>query len=185
MHALKQLFTPVNYLRIRVKDSSKVLIDWVFPALVALAISLGWFYFPNVVKLAGADGLVQSVGALMQVLVGFYVAALAAVATFQSSSLDENVIGMTLDDKPIRRRQFLAYLFGYLALLSLTLFILMLFRGVPTVVAEQFPERFQTFAYLAFAMIHQLVFWQMICVTLLGLHYLTDRIHRSNNAPRA
>lgn len=184
MYALRQLMTPLNYLRIRGDDSSKAVVDWVVPVLCALATCIGWYHHPDVIKLAGTGGLVQSVGALMQVLVGFYVAALAAVATFQSSSLDESVLGMTLKGGSIKRRQFLAYLFGYLALLSLVLFVLMLFRGVPSAAVQSLRSEYSTAAMFAFAFVHQIIFWQMISVTLLGLHYLTDRIHRSNNDPR-
>ena len=181
MQALRQLLTPINYLRIKSSDGSKVVIDWLVPAFIAIGICVGWLYYPSVIRLAGSGGLVESVGALMQVLVGFYVASLAAVATFQSSSLDENVIGMTLKGAPIKRRQFLAYLFGYLALLSLVLFVLMLFRGVPAAAASSLTGEWHTFVMFLFALAHQIVFWQMISVTLLGLHYLADRIHRSNN----
>ena len=181
MRVIRQLLTPARYLLIRADTADKYVIDWVLPACIAAAVCAGWALRPDVVRLTGTGGLVESVGALMQVLVGFYVASLAAVATFQGSSLDEFVLNMKLRGEQLKRRQFLSYLFGYLALLSLALYVLMLFRSVPVALAGATPGRGQALLKLSVAFVHQFVFWQMIFVTLLGLYYLTDRIHRSND----
>ena len=180
MRVILQLLTPAKYLTIRATTYDKIWVDWVFPALAALVVTYAWVRWPAVVPLAGKSGLIESIGALMQVLVGFYVAALAAVATFTGSSLDENVIGMTMDGKPLRRRLLLSYLFGYLALLSLALYVLMLFKGVPVAAAQHVIAPVGLAIKYVAAFIYQFIFWQMIFVTLFGLFYLTDRIHRSD-----
>lgn len=181
MQVVRQLLTPARYLRIRGQTSDKLWVDWFFPALSAVVVTVGWVYWPKVVPLSGKAGLVESIGALMQVLVGFYVAALAAVATFQGSSLDEYVLNMTLGGRQLKRRQLLSYLFGYLALLSLVLYVIMLFKTLPAALVAAVPARVAFVARVAIALVHQFVFWQMIYITLFGLYYLTDRIHRSNN----
>ncbi|MEJ1644057.1 hypothetical protein SMA60_27945, partial [Escherichia coli] len=66
--------------------------------------------------------------------IGFYIAALAAVSTFSSPSIDEVMAGdpPTLLEKfrgqkikvELTRRRFVCYLFGYLALVSFMLFCL-------------------------------------------------------------
>jgi len=83
--------------------------------------------------------------------------------------------------KALKRRRFLAYLFGYLALLSLFLFVALLFRPmIHGLLAQVDFVGLQRGMRLAFVFIYQFVFWQMVFITLLGLYYLTDRIHRSN-----
>lgn len=181
MRVIRQLLTPAKYLRIRAGTFDKIYLDWIFPAGLAMVITAAWTVWPEAVKITGKNGVIENVGGFMQVLVGFYVAALAAVATFQGSSLDENVLGMTLDGKTLKRRHFMSYLFGYLALLSLALYIGMLFRSIPVWLLSFIPHYASAALKLAFVFAHQFIFWQMIFVTLLGLHYLSDRIHRSNN----
>lgn len=180
MRVLRQLFTPAKYLRIVASTPDKLWIDWGFPLLGASVVTVIWVIWPTAMPVAGKTGVIESVGSFMQVLVGFYVAALAAVATFQGSSLDENVLGMSLDGKPFKRRHFLSYLFGYLALLSLALYVGMLFRQLPISILANGPPEVRQIAKVGLVFVHQFIFWQMIFVTLLGLHYLSDRIHRSN-----
>src|SRR5258706_8987546 len=71
---------------------------------------------------------------LLQVLTGFYIASLAAVATFNKPGLDDPMAGdpPTLREdycaittvKPLTRRRFLCLLFGYLSWLSLFLYFI-------------------------------------------------------------
>ncbi|MGK9996690.1 hypothetical protein O6197_24780, partial [Salmonella enterica subsp. enterica] len=86
------------------------------------------------ISLIETNGLLLQVNGLLQVLIGFYIAALAAVSTFSSSSIDEVMAGVppTLVEKfrgqkltvELTRRRFVCYLFGYLALVSFMLFCL-------------------------------------------------------------
>ncbi len=66
----------------------------------------------------------QLVNGLLQVLIGFFVASLAAVATFQRPGMDENMRGKapTLQGKGVTRRQYLCYMFGYLAFMSIAVY---------------------------------------------------------------
>ncbi len=184
----RQLFTPLNYLRIR-RKTVKPWYDWYIPggltvvtvALICLAgIELNVF---------GKGGLIQQITELLKMLIGFYIAALAAVSTFPSAVLDQALQGEPTTLKvtrrgcdlsiPLSRRRFLSYLFGYLAFLSLALFIVgtisMMSAGsvkglVPTALAV-WVKAFALALYL---------FWvfNLLIGTLLGLHYLSDRIHR-------
>jgi len=181
MRVILQLLTPARYLRVVATGFDKVLVDWVLPLLFALAVTLLWRAKPDALPLLGQNGFISTVASFMQMLVGFYVAALAAVATFGSSSLDEDVLNMKLDGNPIKRRDFLSYLFGYLAIVSLGLYVVMLFRLLLIWGLNSLPVAAVPAAALALVFAHQFVFWQMVFITLLGLHYLTDRIHRSND----
>lgn len=128
---------------------------------------------------------------LLSILTGFFVAALAAIATFGGDEMDKAMPGtasMTLRD-PLRpgapeilsRRRFLCFLFGYLAFISLGIYIAGFAFGAfqALVIVKYFPGQ----AILSFA-----IFWglygfalgNLLSNTLLGLFYLTDRIHRPN-----
>jgi ACR3 family arsenite efflux pump ArsB len=84
---------------------------------------------------------------------------------------------MTIAEKPLKRRAFLAALFGYLAFLGLLLLVFALFRQIPSVIAQE-AAKLSGVVLPVLLFIYLLVFWQMVFVTLLGLYYLTDRIHR-------
>ncbi|MDV3465562.1 hypothetical protein R1G70_12935 [Stenotrophomonas sp. C960] len=181
MNVINQLLTPARYLRIKSETHEKLVIDYVLPALMALATTAAWGWRPDLLSMGGPSGIVTGVSSLIQVLVGFYVATLAAVATFPTSSLDEDTNRIKLMGSALKRRRFLAYLFGYLALLSLFLFVALLFRPmIHGLLAQVDHACLQRAMRLVFVFIYQFVFWQMVFITLLGLYYLTDRIHRSN-----
>ncbi|HHA2365856.1 TPA: hypothetical protein ACOENC_000482 [Stenotrophomonas maltophilia] len=181
MNVINQLLTPARYLRIKSETHEKLVIDYALPAFMALATTSAWGWRPDLLSMGGPSGIVTGVSSLIQVLVGFYVATLAAVATFPTSSLDEDTNRIKLMGKALKRRRFLAYLFGYLALLSLFLFVALLFRPmIHGLLAQVDFVGLQRGMRLAFVFIYQFVFWQMVFITLLGLYYLTDRIHRSN-----
>ncbi|RWU12456.1 hypothetical protein [Xanthomonas phaseoli] len=178
LKVITQLLAPAGYLRIRTDHGEKLVIDWLFPALAALAVTAVWVRWPTLMPLRGDKGFVSSIGSLMQVLVGFYVAALAAVATFPSGPLDQEANGMKLRGKGLKRRLFLASLFGYLALLGLVLLTFSLFREVPSLLAKNLGSA-ATYVVPGLLFVYQFVFWQMVFITLLGLYYLSDRVHRS------
>ncbi len=176
----KQLVAPLGYLSIRTAHHEKVVIDWVFPIAAAATVTAIWTIWPSTIPLRGDKGMISSIGGMMQLLVGFYVATLAAIATFPSGALlDQDAHGMTKAGKPLRRRQFLASLFGYLAFLGLLLLIFSLFRQVPVEVAAR-AVSISRYVAPGLLFVYLLVFWQMVFVTLLGLFYLTDRIHRQD-----
>lgn len=184
MNVINQLLTPARYLRIKSETHEKLVIDYGIPTCMALATTTVWGWRPDLLSMSGPSGIVTGVSSLIQVLVGFYVATLAAVATFPTSSLDEDTNRISLDGKALKRRRFLAYLFGYLALLSLFLFVALLFRPMIHGLLGQIDHfALQRVFRLAFVFVYQFVFWQMVFITLLGLYYLTDRIHRSNSDP--
>jgi hypothetical protein len=184
MKVIAQLFTPTRYLYVQASTLDKVIVDFILPAICSALVVTLHTLSPDLLRLSGETGLIAGIGSFMQVLVGFYVAALAAVATFPGSSLDEDAKNLKLSGEAIKRRKFLALLFGYLSLVSLGLFLSMLFRGVPegavSVLASWSSYRLDELAKAAFLFCFQFFFWQMILITLLGIHYLTDRIHRTD-----
>ncbi|HAS3930571.1 TPA: hypothetical protein I6317_003470, partial [Vibrio cholerae] len=84
---IKKLLKPLYYLKI--KHEQKLFIDIYLPLMVA-ALFLFLLSRTSVeIAFVGKSGLVQLVNGLLQVLIGFFVASLAAVATFQRPGMDE------------------------------------------------------------------------------------------------
>lgn len=185
--AIRQQLTPVNYLRI--KHPGKVYFDWVLPSLIAVCAILVFYSLSGSVRILGNDGIVFVITDLIKMLVGFYIAALAAVATFQKSDMDELpegesiTLAVTRRGKPVEsklsRRRFLCYLFGYLSFLSIFLYFI---GACAPYVADLCKEIGQQWLFLLIrfiALFLYLIFTaQLVTTTLLGLHFLTDRIHR-------
>ena len=184
------IFKPFLYLKI--KHEQKVWWDSVYPLLTAVAFVILLLTLDLDIQFVGADGLLRQINGLLGVLAGFYIASLTAIAALQSKSLDEQMAGdaptlnVVEDGKPrvltLKRREFLRYLFGYLAVSS----IIMFFTGIaldifyaPVVRSIAFVScnlhvitPFAIFAYI-FALTNIMI------NTLVGVYYLTDRMHRS------
>lgn len=184
---LHQLLTPIRYLFIR--HPAKRLLDWVVPALLASIVTSALLSLPHPVRVLGESGLISIFTNLLQILVGFYIAALAAVATFERSGMDEPLAGEPvqmvelcnghLTTVNLTRRRFLSMMFGYLSFLGLALYF---FGALVTLLAENLrvviPDEMRISAIGAFLFFY--LFWasNLLVTTLLGLHYLSDRIHR-------
>lgn len=191
MNTLKILFTPLNYLRI--KHSSKKWFDYIYPISISLIIYLIFTFSPLSINLIGDKGLIPGINGLLQILIGFYIAALAAVSTFGGAHIDKELSGekATLkvsragEDKTIvlTRRKFISYLFGFLSFTSIVLYFLGLISTLLAVPLETYLSSFSKFSFYnviqdTFILIYSFIFASLMVNTLLGLHYLTDRIHR-------
>lgn len=134
-------------------------------------------------------GVVATAQGLVQALPGFYIAALAAVATFgqQGSSLDAIIPAPTPTiqtrfagawiEMELSRRRFLCLLFAYLTSISI---VLSLFATYGQAVAA--PARAMVLSsivdlvsWIMFA-IYLFFLFQMVVITLWGLYYLSDRM---------
>lgn len=180
------LVSPLSYLRIR--HESKWIADWVYPVVLAAASTFLIFKFGKEGAISGKDGLLDKLLIASSVLPGFYIAALAAIATFNRPDIDEFMpeptprisveIGGLDNEIRLTRRRFLSHLFAFLCWESLALMITCVFAGLvgQEVVSKLVPLAAHL-STVAFAFVVLLVFWQMICATCLGLYYLGDRLH--------
>lgn len=185
-----QLFRPFSYIFIRHPVKRKV--DWYLPfGLSVLAFILLWPMREGM-NVWGSGGLIASAQGFVQGLPGFYIAALAAVATFgQQTVLDQiipaptptlhtNYSGQWVDMK-LSRRRFLCLLFAYLTALSI---VLSLFAYYAQSVAVPSRKVFSSGAVSALSGIAFGVYifflFQLLVVTLWGLYYLADRMHQPN-----
>lgn len=122
---IKKLLKPLYYLKI--KHEQKLFIDIYLPLMVAALFCFAFSYFCR--NRFCRKKWFSAVGEwLLQVLMVF-VASLAAVATFQRPGMDENMRGKapTLQGKGVTRRQYLCYMFGYLAFMSIAVYLVVVF----------------------------------------------------------
>lgn len=178
-----QLAKPLGYLFIR--HPHKWVVDWLYPAV------LSFFFISTTAALFGIDSFLKSGGTLslilsfVQSLPGFYIAALAAIATFGRLDIDDilpeptpkvvvklrgtdNLIALT-------RRRFLAMLFAFLTAESviLTIFAIFLLPYADAIQTSHFlMSNSGKYIAIALSSIYMIGFFQMILATFWGLYYL-------------
>lgn len=180
------IVSPLAYLRIQ--HPQKWVVDWLYPGVfAALSVVLIWrFGAPGVVS--GEEGLLDRLILVCSVLPGFYIAALAAIATFNRPDIDavmpDPTPTLTVDigGRPnvidLTRRRFLAYLFAFLCWESLALLIICVFAAITADGVMEFAGNSAIVMKYGFLVMLLLLFWQLIFATCLGLYYLGDRLNR-------
>lgn len=139
----------------------------------------------------GSFGLLNQLSAFLAVFAPFFLASLAAVATFagpdfldesfqMSSDVELDIVGElgALQPMDVTPRHFLSLLFGYCCVIALGLFLLTIL--VPAI-APGVSDLFGTWATILgwlFLFLFLFLFFQIILLTLLGIYYLSDKIHR-------
>ena len=184
---LEIIFSPLSYLKIR--HELKRAADWFYPAIFAAASCVLIFSFGQRGAISGPGGLVDRLILVCSVLPGFYIAAMAAIATFNRPNIDELMeepsptlvvrMGGRRNEIRLTRRRFLSHLFAFLCWESLFLLMSCVFAGIiGEGVIKMVPTSAAHGVVMAFCFVITLFFWQMICVTCLGLYYLGDRLFR-------
>jgi hypothetical protein len=183
-----RLLTALVYLKVR--HPVKRWYDAWYPLIAAIVVTVLYGATASrgiKVDIFGENGLVQSANGISGILVGFFIAALAAVSTFPGKDMDSVMPGNapTLNDseitggKPLKlsRRAFLSFLFGYLTVAALVLFV------VGSVATALYPLRSFDFprasdvGNLTFVFVYVLLISNVAANSLLGIHYLAYRIH--------
>ncbi|WP_264290219.1 hypothetical protein [Duffyella gerundensis] len=190
MYIIHQLFRPFGYLSIK-GVSGKFIYDWVIPFILSF-LSMAYFYFlatPS--SLLGGNGFFKNTISFISILPGFYIAALAAIATFNRKQIDDPLIsdagtpyiyvkGVKENGKPYRtkedmtRRLFLCMLFSFLTAESIFLIMLHNF-AIPLLATPT-----NAYCIAIYSFIFLLILWQLLVTTFFGLYYLGDRIHLNN-----
>lgn len=186
---LYQLTRPFAYLEIKGIQGKKIF-DWYIPLVFTLLTFLFFFVTNNIdlTKVVGEGNLIANLTGFIQNLPGFYIAALAAIATFNRPEIDYALIsdgtkpyfivksvknnGEKNDDEVgVTRRIFLCFLFSFLTAESFVLIILNKFADIITVSGNLF------YLPYIYTFIYFMIFWQLIITTFFGLYYLGNRIH--------
>lgn len=185
---LKVLFSPLTYLQIR--HEAKRWADWYYPLIFALLSAYLVLTYGGAGAIAGEDGLLAKLLVVSSVLPGFYIAALAAIATFNRPDIDELMPAPTpkifhkirgeRNEIELTRRRFLSHLFAFLCFESLAVMVACMFASlVGSSILDNFIDPVALAIRIGFVFVLLLMFWQMISGTLLGLYYLGDRLYRS------
>ena len=186
---ISQLLTPLQYLRIRHPTRLPQLVNWVIPVGASTVVCLAVFGSGLTVDVFGDNGAIARCLGFLQSLPGFYIAALAAIVAFAGSSMDQPMRGdpptMTIQTNggpqriELTRRRFLSAMFSYLTALSFvmtlgSIALLAIAKPMAALAATAWVPSMKfvvSFAYLA-AVLH------LFSITLWGLYYLGERIHR-------
>lgn len=176
---IDKLLKPLSYLGI--KHSEKRWFDIYLPACLAVLIGIIIFNLPKPIALLGKDSLISLVNGILQILSGFYIASMAAVATFQKEGMDNYMDGIPpkLKGVSLTRRNFLTYLFGYLAFMSILMYFvggfIQLSASNLSLWVVDWHGSIKVFLVIAYLF----VVANILTTTVLGMHFLIDKIHRA------
>ena len=181
----QRVLTPLAYLRI--KRHGKWTEELALPLFLSAITVAAVYALGEKFSVYGTPGLINSLTSYFQLLSGFFITALAAIATFNRQGLDDPMLGdpPTLihakDYQPemLSRRRFLCFLFGYLAFGSLVIY----FSGTIITLAApvlhaSFNETIRPFIKWGVLLGFTFLSFNILLTSLLGLYYLTDRLHR-------
>jgi hypothetical protein len=180
--AVSVLLTPFGY--VRIEFQSRAYFNLYLPLLCAgLCWLLLWFAGAKA-PFSSNVGLLAHFTLPFATLVGFYIAALAAVASFQSASLDKPLKGKAayvevwsnraqkMVKQELTRRQFVVALFGYLAAVSMVFIVV---GGLIKLLQSSRESLFTPTVEYLLTFVGLVIVWNVVCVTLLGIYFLADR----------
>lgn len=182
---MRQLAAPLRYYQFY--NKAKLIIDVIAPLLFAFATCILFSLVPGGVAFLGDHGFVNSINGLLQLLVGFFVAGLAAVFGVRGYSLEQKPVGFHFlgavkrddaDGVKITRRMFVCALFAYLAFISFSLFLVGLFAATCQPLIRSFA--FGSIVHNLICFVYVLFIWNIFFVTLYGFYYMVDRAHRGD-----
>lgn len=139
----------------------------------------------NIFKQSAFD----NISTFVQILPGFYIGALAAIASYNYAPMD-NVMSLPAPylkeqveggfrESRLSRRRYLTLMFGYLSAISiLSAVFIFIVRLVYSVDIFAVSATIYNIVYYVITFLFFFIFWQMILVTLFGIYYLADRMHR-------
>jgi|GEM_PF-1790393 len=131
----------------------------------------------------------DNISTFVQILPGFYIGALAAIASYMHPGMDNMITAPTpylketltsgSRQSKLSRRRYLTLMFGYLSAISIISAIFIFFVRLAYDV-----EIFKVSSFIYNCIYYPLlfcfftIFCQMVLITLFGIYYLADRMHR-------
>lgn len=178
-----KLLTAFSFFRLRSDDI--IFFQFVYPTIMSVAMLLAHRLLSGSYVTIKLESFVGSATTLMGVLIGFYIAALAAVTSFPNESLNSIMSGRapTIQERvgservKLTRRRFLSILLGYCAFLSIFIFVLGSI-SVAVDIASNVPKAAREIAVGVWWMFYTWLLASLLTVTMLCLHYLIERMHR-------
>lgn len=192
MSNYRVIFRPFSFLTIKHPTFVFPVILWVIPTLASLTFLSVIFFIDKNINLWGNSGIIEKISSFIQSLPGFYIAALAAVATFGNRSLDKTMPGTAptlsipfnggwIEDEPLNRRLFLTSMFAYLTTLSIIITIVSIvsvlvapsIKLLIPITAAIYLKYLFTFLIFTFII-------QLFIISLWGISYLGEKMHLSD-----
>lgn len=177
-----QLARPFAYLA--VKHPDKKIYDWLIPGFISIICTFLMYEYIGIVSAFAAGGIVDKVSGFVANLPGFFIAALAAVATFNKSDIDSLMgreppqVKVRMDHKyelvNLTRRWYLCLLFSFLTAESVVIVVVSYVLVGGSVIANTSNV---LILGVSFMFLLNLLFWQLIIATFFGLFYLGDKLH--------
>lgn len=186
------LLKAFGFLRIKYNDSNLNFVLYYLPIFLSVLVAIFLFMIDsnsdqhiNIFTQNSFD----SISTFVQVLPGFYIASLAAIASYNNPNIDNAMTGNPpyLEEKvtggsrksKLSRRRFLTLMFGYLAAVSMisTIFLFFTRLGYDSSIISV-SHFFYNAVYYILCLVFFFVFFQMVLITLHGIYYLADRMHR-------
>jgi hypothetical protein len=141
------------------------------------------------VSLYAEGGLISKILGFVQNLPGFYIAALAAIATFNRVDIDRTMpapaprIDIVVQGKKVpielTRRRFLCSMFAFLTAENLVIVAMAIFaQALCGAVKAKVGGCYHLWLSGTFLFVFLLLFWQMMITTFWGLFYLGDKLHQ-------
>ncbi|UTM58290.1 hypothetical protein L4174_005460 [Photobacterium sp. CCB-ST2H9] len=175
-----QLLRPFSYLEISHK--AKVVYDWYIPITLSLISLVYGYYFIGLNDIyRNNSSLILELISFVGNLPGFYIAALAAVATFNRADMDLSLPEPAPEIKTLMRggeetikltrRRYLCLLFAFLTSESISLIVLS-----KIALSSNFNFNNDVVYWIGIGFFF-LFFWQLLTATLYGLFYMGDKMH--------
>lgn len=153
----------------------------------------------EVPQIFNSGGLIDRLYPMLSILPGFYLAALAAVASFNSEKLDKLMPSPTptiaclykhrLILMDLTWRRFLSLLFSYLTAVSLAFFLVSVASDTisPYVknTLKSAPYEAIIYTQILFLFSYVFVLYHMFCITLFGLFNIGDYMHQKEDEHEA
>jgi hypothetical protein len=190
-----QLTRPIAFRQIQ--HPALHIINVYVPSVLTILNIILYIVLPIEPKLFGDDSVTSNALLFITVLPGFFIAALAAVATFPGDNLNEIMpapaptlvmrTGNTLAPVELTSRIFLCHLFSYLTVLSFAGFLIgagsdLLAPSARYLLAEitvaEVTRVISTLLHILYIAVLTWVFANLIVTTVYGLYFLVERIHR-------
>lgn len=179
---------------IRVKHNDALTYNLVLPISLTIILLSLLYSLSNQVNLYGPQGIIHELSSFLLILTPFYIAALAAISTFNgNAALDEPMKGIkaptlvilvrgTYQITNLSLRHFLSLMFGYCSVLSLSLFLSNVF--IRHFANNSILRSYEISHYVGILFFVCFLFFlmQLVTITLLGLYFLSDKLHRHDTA---
>lgn len=178
-----KLLTAFSFYRLRGQDL--IYFQYIYPTVIVGASIIAYKLVSDGYVIVNLRAMVASATTLMGVLIGFYIAALAAVTSFPNAGLDNVMSGEAPKIRemvhgnlvPLTRRRFLSTLLGYCAFISTFIFVIGSISAASDLALE-IPKKVRYILRIVWWGSYAWLLASLLVVTMLCLHYLIERMHR-------